>query len=77
MITSDIKRGNFVKKISAIYFSDNELHRLEVGYGIAALQSINNQIYVKRIECTNFDEALHFIKKESIELFVIFLSYDC
>lgn len=77
MITSDIKRGDFVKKISAIYFSDNELHRLEVGYGIAALQSINNQIYVKRIECTNFDEALHFIKKESIELFVIFLSYDC
>lgn len=66
-----------MKSICAIYFSNNELHCLEVAYGIAALQSINNDVYVQRIESSNLDRVLQLIKKESIELFVIFLSYGC
>lgn len=66
-----------MKEICALYFSNNELHCLEVAYGIAALQSSNYYVHTKKVECENFDEIVRFIKKNSMEFFVIFISYGC
>lgn len=66
-----------MKSIDVIYFSDNELHRLEIGYGIAALQRNNHCVHVQRIDYSNLNETADFIKKANIELYVIFLSYGC
>lgn len=66
-----------MKKIGALYFSDNELHCLEVAYGIAALQSNNYYVYAKKVEHENLDEIVSFVNENSIEFFVIFLSYGC
>lgn len=66
-----------MKKIGVIYFSNNELHRLEVGYGIAALQRSDCCLYVERIEDADFNESKCLLKEEGIEFFVIFLSYGC
>lgn len=66
-----------MKKIGMLYFSDNELHCLEVGYGIAALQNSKYDLYVKKISDISKEQEEFYLKKEEVKIWIVFLSYGC
>ena len=60
--------------VGLVYFSDNEIHCLDVGYAVSALKRIDNDLAIYKIDIENIDAEVEKIKEEMI---VVFLSYNC
>ena len=63
--------------IGVIYFSDNELHCLDVAYGISSLRRIDHNLSVHKIDNESFDTEFKLLVHEKKDILVIFLSYGC
>ena len=66
-----------MSNIGVIYFSDNELHCLDVAYGVSSLRKIDHNLSVFRIDNNNFMAKFELIAKVNKDLLVVFLSYGC
>lgn len=60
-----------------LYFSDNELHRLDVAYGIASIKNNDCNVITHQVHNDNFDKVINSIIIEKPTIIVIFLSYGC
>jgi hypothetical protein len=66
-----------VKTVGVLYFSDNELHCLDVAYGIASIKNNDCNVIIQQIQNDNFNKVINSIIIENPTIIVIFLSYGC
>ncbi|MNO42836.1 coproporphyrinogen III oxidase [compost metagenome] len=64
-------------KIAVTYFGNNELHSLEVGYGVSALKKHDSNLSVHKIDESNIQTEIDSIASVHPNMIAIFLSYNC
>ena len=65
-----------MSKISAIYFSNNEEHGLDVGYGISALQKCDYNLSIHKINKDNINQEIENISYENPRIVIMFSAYN-
>jgi len=60
--------------IALVYFSDNELHCLEVGYALSALKQVSKKVNLHMITQLNFERIIDLVSNDVV---VFCLSYGC
>lgn len=59
------------------YFSENELHCLDVSYGIAVLERLDSNLTVWKVNQNDYEQTVSTITAAHKDLIIVFMSYNC